>query len=157
MRLPRFRYTILSLMIVVLLASLVLTLIVVVPRERRRAIALQQALAEYENATLTREVDEIAVVEYIKARESGEMALAQSDAQREADRRAWAEKSQHPGLFMLPDAERQVDHRERARRAHIQEPTLRNLRADVERARSVEQAKKAEYDRLKAMGTGLFW
>ncbi len=159
MRRPRPRYTILSLMIVVLLASLVLTLVVVVPRERRqRAIALPAALAEYQNATLTREVAEIAVVEYSAAMVHDDVALVQPDAEREADRREWAERAQHLGLFIVKNADRGADiRRERERRAHIKERTIRDLQNEFERAKAREQAMKAEYDRLKAIGTGLFW
>jgi hypothetical protein len=63
MRLPRPRFTIMGLMILVVIASLVLTGIVRrIERNRRVALlaALQVALAEYENAKLTREVAEIA-------------------------------------------------------------------------------------------------
>jgi hypothetical protein len=64
MQRPRFRFTIRRLMILVVLASLVLTLVVVQRNRRRRLVALQNALAVYQNAKLTRETAEIAVVEY---------------------------------------------------------------------------------------------
>jgi hypothetical protein len=133
MRLPRPRYTILSLMLVVLLASLVLTYIVALREQHRRAIALRAALAEYENAKLTREVAEIAVVEYSQSIDRVKLPLAQSDAEREADRR-------NPAM-----------------RAYDRDRTIKELQTEVEQAKVIEKMRKAEYDRLNAVGTGLFW
>jgi hypothetical protein len=64
MRLPRPRFTIMGLMILIVIASLVLTGIALHIERNRRVAALQVALAEYENAKLTREVADIAVEEF---------------------------------------------------------------------------------------------
>src|SRR5262249_32861235 len=68
MHFRRPRYTILSLMAVVLIAALGLA-IFVLDRDHRRRVAAQKvatasALANYLNARLTREAAEIAVTEY---------------------------------------------------------------------------------------------
>jgi hypothetical protein len=64
MRWSRPRFTIMSLMIVVVIASLILTALVVRRERARRLAVLQAALADYKNAVLVREVTEIALVEY---------------------------------------------------------------------------------------------
>ena len=107
MRFPRPRYTILSLMIVVLVASLVLA-VFVAHRKRQRRLANQQiivvsAQANYLNAKLTREVAEIAVTEYTEGilksdleTVEGEIALARSDLMREEERLAVAKREREP-------------------------------------------------------------
>ena len=91
-------------MIMVVLASLVLTLVVEQRNRRRRLVALQNALqnalAVYRNARLTREVAEIAVVEYAQgiyaqdlATVKTEIALAESDLQRARTQLDWSQST----------------------------------------------------------------
>jgi hypothetical protein len=85
-RWSRPRFTILTLMTLVVIAGLVLTVIVVRRERIARVIALKFANANFEKARLTREVAEIAVVEYTEGilkqdikTVDDEIALARAD------------------------------------------------------------------------------
>ena len=89
MWLPRPRFTIAHLMVLVVIAGLVSTGIVVRIERNRRIAALQVALANCVNAKLSREVAEIAFVEYTEGiykqdlqTVDNEIALAKSDLER---------------------------------------------------------------------------
>ncbi len=173
MRLPRPRYTILSLMIVVLVASLVLALFVAYRDARRRRAAHQLAIASaqanYQNAQLTREVAEIAITEYTEGilkpdLETGEneILLAKSDLMRSEERRAAAKRQREPGEAPQPSL---AETEKEARRANLRlqhaqerktnlakekERTLKELFVEVERAKATEARLKAVYEQVKA-------
>jgi hypothetical protein len=177
MRLPRPRYTILSLMIVIVLASLVLTIVVAHRERTKRIIAMQAAQADYQNAMLTREVAEIAVTEYKEgifaqdlATAESAISLAQSDLARAADRLEWAKRmygkgslskaqqvSEELSLQKTKFALEQAQTRKKVLVDYTMGKMLKELESEVEKARSDELARKADYDRLKAIGTGLLW
>jgi hypothetical protein len=180
MQLRRPRYTILSLMILVLVVGSILAIFVAY-RDRQRRRALQQlvvaaAQANYLNAQLTRQVAEIAVVEYTEgilkpdlATLDGEIALAKSDLTRAQERLEWAKGRPAEGeaLKSTPG-----ENEEEARRAKLhlknaeqtkatlakdfKERTLKALNDEVEAAKADEAAKKAAYEKAKADAMGWF-
>ncbi len=164
MRLPRPRYTILSLMIAVFVASLVFALFVAYRDARRRRAAHQVqiawAQANYLNAQLTREVAEIAITEYIEGilkpdleTAESEIVLAKSDLMR-AEERLTAAKRQG-GNDDAPKSSLE-DREKEARRAKLRlqraqerktflakearERTLKELAVEVETAKANEAA-----------------
>jgi hypothetical protein len=154
MRLPRPRFTIMGLMILVVIASLVMTGIVLRIERNRRVAALQVALAEYENAKLTREMAEIAaevgywgIFEQDVKETDNEIALAEmyldyavnfrgSDEQILSDARAMLQKAQKK--------KRTGTVRYTARK------TKEELKSEAAKAVAAEQAAKAAYDQLQA-------
>jgi len=149
MRLSRPRFTILTLMIVVVIASLVLTAIAVHRQRIRLTIALQSAAADYENAKLAREVAEIAVVEYKEGifkqdRDvlKSELALAESDLKRARDSSASDEKAK----LRVERAKQRLTTLEEYTKSKM----VKELQSEVEKARSDELAKKATLEQLKA-------
>ena len=149
MRLSRPRFTILSLMIVVVIASLVLTVIVVRRERNRRIAALQVALANFENARLTREVAEIAVIEYTEGvykqdldSVEREFALAESDLKRARDPsdREWARLKVKRAQSKRAELENDIKRR-----------TVKELMSEVTAAKADELAKKSAYEQLKAI------
>jgi HlyD family secretion protein len=106
MRMPRIRFTIGRLMVVILAAGVVSWgLFIVRPRLINQYIARQQAEAGYKQAKLVREVAEYAFKEYSegiykqdKATYEGQIALAKSDLERAADRLRWSTDMRKKGL-----------------------------------------------------------
>ena len=154
MRLSRPRFTILTLMIVVLIASLVLTVIAVY-RQRIRQTDLQSATAEYQNAKLSREVAEIAVLEYKEGifkqdldTVKGELALAESDLNHARDSSASDEKAR----VRVERAKEKLTLLE-----YTKSKTIKELQSEVEKARSDELAKKATVEQLKATFARQWW
>ena len=172
MQRPRFQFTIRRLMIMVVLASLVLTFVVVQRNRRRRLVALQNALqnalAVYQNAKLTRETAEIAVVEYTQgiyvqdlATVKTEIALAESDLQRARTQLDWSQST----VFDRDDDARRHSKAalERAKKklATLEVSTkarmINELQSEVDRAKADEEAKKIEHDQLKAAVAHQWW
>jgi HlyD family secretion protein len=174
MRLPRPRYTILSLMLVVLVASLVLAIFVAYrERQRRRAnqqITIASAQANYLNAQLTRQVAEIAVTEFtegiLKAdleTVESEIVLAKTNLMRAEERLAAAERERKTGdasESSLAESEKEA-RRAKLRLQHAQERKsklvtatkeriLKELNDEVEAAKANELTKKAVYELEKA-------
>ena len=128
-------------------------------------IATQGAEASFQNAKLTREVAEIAVKEYEegiflqdKATCEGEIKLAQSDLARSADRVDWANRMYEKGYvskaqkiseelnfqkakFALEQAESKLH----VLLEYTKGKTIKELRSEVEKARSDELAKEQTY------------
>jgi hypothetical protein len=125
-------------MIVVVIASLVLTVIVIRREQAQRTIAVNAARAAYENAKLTREVAEIAVTEYVEGI-SEQIRLGENDTQRAQDRLAWSKRMSPTKTMTTKDQ------------------IVEELKSEAKRARADELARKAEYDRLKAIAARLFW
>jgi hypothetical protein len=155
MRLSRPRFTILTLMIMVVIASLVLTAIVVHRQKIRLTIALQSAAADCENAKLTREAAEIAVVEYkegifkqdldtVKA----ELALAESDLNHTRDTSA----SDETARLRVERAKEQLTLLE-----YTKSKTIKELQSEVDRAKTIEMANKAKLEQLEAAFARQWW
>jgi hypothetical protein len=174
MRLSRPRYTIFSLMVVVLVSSLTLA-IFVVGRERLRRIAAHQramlrARAEFNNAALTRQVAETAVIEYtegvfkeeLKAIEN-EIAFAKAYTARSQERLAEVRRSGLKGkelntiVAAAEDetcrAETRLDLAQEKKDVLVNETkkrTVSELADEVKKARASEAARKADYEKLNA-------
>jgi HlyD family secretion protein len=156
MRLARPRFTILTLMIVVVIASLVLTAIAVYRQRIRRMIALQSAAADYENAKLTREVAEIAVLEYTEGifkqdRDTlkVELTLAESDLERARNSSA----SDESAKLRVERAKQDLTTLEQDTKSR----TVKELQSEVAKAQADELAKKATLDQLKAAVMRQWW
>lgn len=156
MRLARPRFTILTLMIVVVIASLVLTAIVVYRQRTRLMIAVQSAAADYENAKLTREVAEIAVVEYTEGilkhdRDTlkVELTLAESDLQRARNSSA----SDVSAKLRVERAKQELTTLQDVTKSR----TVKELQSEVAKAKADELAKKATLDQLKAAVARQWW
>jgi len=133
-------------------------------------ITTQSASANLKNATLTREVAEIAVVEYEEgvykqdlATVQGEIKLAESDLSRAEDRLDWARRMFVKGYIPLVTKNSEELTLRRAKFALEQaqikrkvlvdftkSKTLKELKSEIEKARSNELAKKAAWEREKA-------
>jgi HlyD family secretion protein len=160
MRWSRPRFTIMSLMIAVVIASLVLTGIVVRRERNRRLVALQAASANYWNAKLTREVTEIAVVEYEEgiykqdlSTVEGEIALAESDLKRARELSKFDQQTIDMAKLKLERSQLRKLELEN----DIQIRTVKALKNEVTAAKTDELAKKAAYEQLKAIVASQWW
>jgi HlyD family secretion protein len=168
MKLPRVRFTIRRIMAAVLLSSLVLALVVSI-QQRDRRLAIARARAAYLNAQLTRQVAEIALVEYQegiykqdKGTLQGEIALAESDRKRAEDRLEWSRKMHARGFvsqaqftsdklsvdraaFSTEQAKTKLDVLEK----YTFNKTIKELQSEVEKARAAELARWADYVRVR--------
>jgi HlyD family secretion protein len=128
-------------------------------------IATKSAAASYENAKLTREVAEIAVKEYVEGiylqdlqTVEGEIKLAESDLSRSEDRVDWARRMFDKGYVSLASkvseelslkkarfALEQAQQKKRVLVDFTKEKTIKELKSEVEKARSDELAKQATY------------
>jgi hypothetical protein len=164
-------------MMVVLVAGVLLAAFVTYRERKRRRAAYQLefavAQANYTNATLTRQVAEIALAEYLQGiypedlkAIDAEIALAKSDAVRARERLARADQpaKDDPGASAArADSEKAARHADlRQQRAdqkkaelvgRTRDNTVKDLKSEIERARADELAKKSTYDRLAAMAS----
>jgi multidrug resistance efflux pump len=135
-------------------------------RRAEQAIATRAAEARYQNARLTREVAEIGVVEYIEgvfqqetATAKGEIALGESNLKRAEDRVEWAEKmaekrflseaqltSDRLALQQAKFALEQAKVKKKILEKYTGDKIVKGLRAEVEKARADELAKKAIFE-----------
>jgi multidrug efflux pump subunit AcrA (membrane-fusion protein) len=129
-------------------------------------ITTKSAAANYENAKLTREVAEIAVVEYEEgifkqdlATAEGEIKLAESDLSRSEDRLDWARRmwvkgyvseatkvSEELTLKKAQFALEQAQSKKKVLVDFTKKKTIKELRSEVEKSRSDELAKRATWD-----------
>jgi HlyD family secretion protein len=156
MRLARPRFTILTLMLVVVIASLVLTAIAVYRQRVRQMIAVQSAAADYENAKLTREVAEIAVLEYTEGifkhdRDSLKIELTLAESALERARNSSA--SDESAKLRVERAKQNLTTLEEDTKSS----TVKELQSEVARAKADELAKKATLDQLKAAVARQWW
>ena len=176
MRVPRPRFTIGRLMVVVLLAGLVLWgARVIRVRRLNQAIVESQALANYQQAKLVREVAEHAVKEYEqgiysqdKATYLGQIALAKSDQERAIDRLQWSTKMVAKGFvskatniadqltlqqanFDLEQARTQLMVLE----TYTKQKQMKSLWNDVEKALAIEKTKQEAYQLERVRRSGL--
>ena len=128
-------------------------------------ITTKSASASYDNAKLTREVAEIAVVEYVEgifkqdyATVEGEIKLNESDLSRSEDRLDWARRMYDKGYVSMATKVSEELTLKKARFAleqsqskkdvlvkYTKHKTIKELESEVEKARSDELAKKATY------------
>ena len=128
-------------------------------------ITTKSAEANHENAKLTREVAEIAVVEYEEgiykqdlSTVEGEIKLAESDLSRAEDRLDWARRmfskgyvskatavSEELTLKKAQFALEQAQSKKKVLVDYTRGKTVKELKSEVEKARSDELAKKATY------------
>ena len=129
-------------------------------------ITTESAKANFGNATLTREVAEIAVIEYKEgiykqdlATVEGEIKLAESDLSRAEDRVEWAQRmyvkgyvskaqavSEELALKKARFAKEQADSKKMVLEEYTKSKTIKELESEVEKARSDELAKKATHE-----------
>jgi HlyD family secretion protein len=128
-------------------------------------ITTKSAEANHENAKLTREVAEIAVVEYVEgifkqdfATVEGEIKLNESDLSRAEDRLDWAQRmfdkgyvskatqvSEQLTLKKARFALEQSQSKKKVLVDYTKGKTIKELQSEVEKARSDELAKKATF------------
>jgi HlyD family secretion protein len=138
-------------------------------------ISTRQAEAAYSQSRLTREVAEIAVLEYEEgtykqqlATIDGDIALAEADLQRSRDRLEWAKKMAEKKYVSQGQVTSDEQTLQKARFAveqhkthkkvlveYTRSKTLKELRAEVEKARSEELSRKATHELEKAKEEGL--
>ena len=160
MRLRRPRFTIASLMVLVVIASLVSMGIVMRIERNHRLAALQVALANCFNARRTREVAEIAVLEYTEGIYKQDLqtvddaiALAKSDL----------ESASHSSDGDVPAFEQSRLRLKRLRQTrdrletYTKDKTVKDLTAEVMKAKAAEQVAQVKYDRLKAAVANPWW
>ncbi|MFI5456658.1 MAG: hypothetical protein ACHRXM_14515 [Isosphaerales bacterium] len=137
---------------------------------RAQQIASRKAEAEYNNAKLTREIAEIAVLEYAEgiffqdlATIDGEIKLAKSDLSRSEDRLDWARRMFDKGFIPIATKNseelnfkragfslEQAQSKKRVLVEFTQLKTIKELKSEIEKARSNELAKKTAWEREKA-------
>jgi RND family efflux transporter MFP subunit len=128
-------------------------------------IATQQAEASYKQSKLTREVAEVAVVEYVegvfkqeKSTADGDIALAKSDLERAIDRLNWSKKMFDKGYvskaqniadqLSMDRAKFELEKTQTSLSVLMQytkDKTIKELRSDVEKAKADELSKEATY------------
>ncbi len=166
MRLPRIRFTIGRLMVVVLVLGVASwSILVVRPRLMQQAMMVRQAEAGYKQARLVREVAEYAVKEYSEgiykqdqATVRGQITLAKSDQERAIDRLRWSTEMKKRGLvsdstnladqltkqladFDLEQAQTQL----KVLEEYTRQKQIKMLNSDVEKARAYEALMLAYY------------
>jgi phage I-like protein len=160
MWLPRPRFTIAHLMVLVVIAGLVSTGVVVRIERNRRIAALQVALANCVNAKLSREVAEIAFVEYTEGiykqdlqTVENEIALAKSDLELALNPRGADERVVEQARARLERAQQKKARLEN----YAKDEMVKELKDEVASVLAAEQAAKATHDRLKAAGANSWW
>jgi multidrug resistance efflux pump len=133
-------------------------------------ITTMGALASYHNARLSREVAEMAVVEYLDGiskqeleTASGEIALAEIDLKRTEGRLEWSNLMYAMGYTSLGEslsdklflrravfAMEKAQTKKRVLQQYTKEKTLKQLRSAVEKARSDELAKQSTWELEKS-------
>jgi RND family efflux transporter MFP subunit len=129
-------------------------------------IATEGAKAAYQNAKLTREVAEIAVTEYVEGvfqqelqTAKGEIALADAELKRAADRLEWSNRMLTKGYVSVAQnvadkvtlqqkgfSYEQSQTKKSVLEKFTKEKTIKELQSDVEKARSDELAKQQTWD-----------
>ena len=135
-------------------------------RWRAQQIVTRKAEANYQNARLTREIAEFAVLEYAEgifnqdlATVEGEIKLAESNLQRSKDRLDWARRmfkkgyvaksivvSEELALKKARFSLEQAQSKKKVLVDYTKPKTIKELKSEVEKARSDELAKKATWE-----------
>jgi hypothetical protein len=153
MRLPRPRFTIMGLMILVVIASLVLTGIVMRIERNRRVAASQVALAGYENSQLTREVAEIAVEEFTEGVFKHDFLEAEDEIRLATMYLDYAVNSLDSDEQTLSDACKMLAKAQNKRvkiGTYTTNLTIDELKTEAAKAKAAERAAKATFDQLTA-------
>jgi hypothetical protein len=159
MRLPRPRFTIMGLMILVVIASLMMMAFVKRIELNRRVVALQVAQAKYEYVRLARKAAENAVCEYIAIYEpdlrtaENEIALAKSDLELALTTKGSDGQGGEDASIRLERAQK--------KRADLETPTkdkrVGELMGEVAETVVTEEAAKAAFDQLTAAVANAWW
>jgi HlyD family secretion protein len=160
MRLPRPRFTIMGLMILVVIASLVMTGIVLRIERNRRVAALQVAWAEYENAKLTREMAEIAVEAFTEGvfkhdflEAEDEIRLAKMYLDYAVSFLDSDEQTVGEACKMLAKAQ----NKKVKIGTYTTNLTIDELKTEVAKAKAAERAATAAFDQLTAAVANAWW
>ena len=144
-------------------------------RWRAQQVVTRKAEADYLNATLTREIAEIEVLEYEEgifkqdlATVDGEIKLAASDLSRARDRLDWARRMLKKGyvppatvtaeeltLKKARFALEQVQSKRKVLVDYTRGKTVKELKSEIEKARSDELKKKGNWEREKSKESAL--
>jgi beta-lactamase regulating signal transducer with metallopeptidase domain len=144
-------------------------------RWRAQRVVRLKAEAEYRNAGLHREVAEIAVIDYEEgvfnqdlAAVAGEIKLAESDRKRSEDRLEWARRmfskgyvaksvvvAEEQALRKARFAIEQAQSKKKVLVDYTKGKTIKELKSEVEKARSDELAKKKVWELEKAKESAL--
>lgn len=153
MRLPRVQFRIRLMMITIVLASLVFAGISAYLERQRRVVALQMAEADLTLSALTREVAEIAIVEYKQRRYKHDLAAVEAEiSQAELELKAAEDISDEQA------AERAKSVLERARnnRATLEkgtkDQTIKALEDEVQKAKRTNRPGGQHFSRRKGRG-----
>jgi HlyD family secretion protein len=160
MRLPRLRFTIANLMVLIAIAGLALAVLVMRVQRNQRMAAMQVALAEYENAMLTREVAEIAVVEFNEGvfeqsvkENNDEIELAEMFLDYSVNFRGSDKRTLDDAKAMLQKAKK----KKTGTVSYTSRMTIEQLQREVAKATAAEKAAKAAYDQLQAAVANSWW
>jgi multidrug efflux pump subunit AcrA (membrane-fusion protein) len=133
---------------------------------KNQKIATLGAQAAFENAKLTREVAEIAVVEYVEGiykqefeTVQGEIALADAEQKRAADRIEWSDRMFQKGYLSKAQniadqvslkqkvfALEQAQTKKAVLEKYTRDKTIKELKSEVEKAKSDELAKQQTWE-----------
>jgi hypothetical protein len=139
-------------------------------RWRAQQIHARKAEAEYQSARLTREIAEIALLEFVEATfpadlatADGEIKLAESDLERAGDRSEWARRmfdkrllksaqkiSEQLNIKKAEFSLEQARNKKEILISYTKPKRIKELKSEVEKARAVELAKKPLWDQEKA-------
>jgi hypothetical protein len=159
MRLPRPRFTIMGLMILIVIASLMMMAIVKRIELNRRVAALQVAQAKYEHLRLARTAAETAVAEYIATYEQdlrtvdNEITLAKSDLELALTTKGSDGQGGEAASIRLERAQKNKANRE----AQTKDKMVGELMGEVAKAVATEEAAKAAFDQLTAAIANAWW
>ena len=157
MRLPRPRFTIMGLMILVVIASLMMVAIVKRVELNRRVAELQVTQAKYENARLARKVAENAVCQYIdgiyERTVDIEIALAKSDLELALTIKGYDGQGGEDASIRLTRAQKKKAKLE----THTKDKMVGELMGEVAKAAATEEAAKAAFDQLTAAVANAWW
>jgi hypothetical protein len=157
MRLPRPRFTIMGLMILVVIASLMMMAIVKRIELNRRVAALQVAHAKYENVRLARKAAENAVCEYVEGiyeqTVDREIALAKYDLEFALTIKGFDGQGGKDASIRLERARKKKANLE----THTKDKMVGELMGEVAKAAATEEAAKAAFDQLAAVVANAWW
>jgi hypothetical protein len=157
MRLPRPRFTIMGLMLLVVIASLMMMAIVKRIELNRRVAALQVTQAKYENARLARKVAENAVCQHIdgiyERTVDIEIALAKSDLELALTIKGFDGQGGEDARIRLERARKKKANLE----THTKDKMVGELMGEVAKTVATEEAAKAALDQLTAAVANAWW
>jgi hypothetical protein len=155
MRLPRVQFRIRLMMITIVLASLVFAGISAYLERQRRVVALQMAEADLTLSALTREVAEIAIVEYKQRRYKHDLAAVEAEiSQAELELKAAEDISDEQAV----ERAKSVLERARNNRATLEkgtkDQTIKALEDEVQKAKRTNRPGGQHFSRRKGPWRG---